>query len=1516
MAWFGDGLPSLSNLKGQISNFTKEVLSDGIVEEIDERSRALNEANERCVELQELLKSRDAEISLLRRQNSELQRTVVELNAKPKGTNGSHQDDDNEVFFWDPVSTKNRNSKNQNHTRQLQEQLAQATMKIHDLETELKRVQMVNNSSLKDELPDGHQTAEFVRAKQDMVNRIIQMEEKSREAERNTKRIQPDETALINDFRTVLSKLNSLEKLDLVRTALKALETENEKHTETDRQEKSDFDEKFKKHDNYGHQSIAVKSGFDVHSEHHKRHDGFIEASSNKETELYKRIEELQEENKRLLASVEELDQQHEESIQKLLSLKEEIEKKHRCLQNAYEQLYVDYNQAQDKVSHLQDILKSSNSVETEKISHSSQTAQFENTDKVVQTDDSEGDGKTNAENTVDELIVKVKEILKNIPVESEPGVSIFETVARQYVDAKWKKDVLEKKLTELNRELKDAAEMKENLQIECDDMQTQVDTLLLEIQDLKLNLPSIPEASEERVALLESETESLQEEVKHLQTENAVLRKENANLRGIGLNEIRLENQAHLGTRSKKVSRLEDIPECSEETDNPMENLNRKLHATLDENDELRKKIDVLENTEEETQEQLRMSLEKCKGLDENIEFIEELKFNLENVKRELKVSLSNTKQLESSLALLQETKNAIEKENEQLSCRNDQLEMEISKWREMTSEKENDDVLNNLQKQLSETIREKDDLDYDILNMRKELDEAFNQIDVKENQIMKLSQENESLMKEKNSLSEQILAIQNESYDKIDLVNTEKSLLEQEQKELEEGVASREKELSEIIERLRETEERYVTLENKFCSLSIKAEELQLKNEDLQNTIEKQKDLKDELDMSKSTIQNLNSVQTDYNKLLSEMETLHSKETELISLQESFSKLMEDNENLRALNETIQERCKQLEQEILTLQTQKNELSNRVNENDNDSEIQQTIALLEEKTQENNALKSNNDKLMAEIVETQKKLQVTIESNAESADMAKQTIENLSHLIRQKDEEINSLKASVDLAKSNAEMSNNFATVKNERDELVTLVTMKHNENLKYHEEIQRLTHLLNEQISQIQSLVLEKDANLSKLSEKDAELLWAKNELQVVQQRLKNIEASNSSETCGIVEHSRLLAEVTILNEKCKALEAALIQEQSNNRIMQHQLIESQNKEVNAEKELERLRSHLVEIESTYTEEALIVEEARKELEVKLQQAEEKMKQSSTAYTSASIRANQQVETLQQQMALIIQQRDDIQNKLSSAEDKILSQTASLTNLQIVLEQFQRDKEKDIKAATERLQMKLNESYMKQEELANDVINLKEQLAEAKECLQAASRLSEQLDRKTERIEQLNEEVDRLTNLVATADQRVEEARQSGEGKVDKTLIKNLFLGYLSSSAADKSSVLRVFSTVLDFNETEKDKVGLNNAAAQNNWFSRLSSGSHIANKDQESSLTAAFVRFLETESIPKPQLPALPIQTSSLPRPGHSRQHSTSSTQSTLLLSNVNLPTFPDFVPARNTGSILKEVLKDS
>jgi hypothetical protein len=52
----------------------------------------------------------------------------------------------------------------------------------------------------------------------------------------------------------------------------------------------------------------------------------------------------------------------------------------------------------------------------------------------------------------------------------------------------------------------------------------------------------------------------------------------------------------------------------------------------------------------------------------------------------------------------------------------------------------------------------------------------------------------------------------------------------------------------------------------------------------------------------------------------------------------------------------------------------------------------------------------------------------------------------------------------------------------------------------------------------------------------------------------------------------------------------------------------------------KKLDMLRLHLVAVEESYTQEALKAEEQVKELQTKLANAEERIKNSSTAYTSA--------------------------------------------------------------------------------------------------------------------------------------------------------------------------------------------------------------------------------------------------------------------------------------------------------
>ncbi|XP_070162015.1 thyroid receptor-interacting protein 11 [Polyergus mexicanus] len=1461
MAWFGDSLSSLSNLKGQITNFTKDVLSDGIVEEIDERSKALNEANERCNQLQDLLNSKDAEISLLRRQNTELQTAVIEMNAKYKELKDTNHIDEIEGVFCDPSCVDNRNAKNQN-VRQLQEQLAQATVKVRELEYELKHVQKVANTSLRDDLSDGHQKAEVVRARQDMMNRIIQMEEKTREAERN-KHIQLDEASLINDFRSVISKLNSREKFDLVSGALKALQIESETLNEKVK-DRGKSNERLEKVDGIEYNTLTLKHHLDnISLQQNKSSDTIQEALANKrEIILQQRIEELQNENKDLLDAMEKLDEEHTQSIEKLLSLREETNKKHRSLQNAYEQLSIDYNKSQKRIIEFRNSdVKLDENAYTETSHRSVQTDNLNNLDKHTQimvpfqTDDM-----VSETSILDDIIRKIKMILKSYTISTiEPGETIFEAIAKQYVDTKWKLDILERKVTEITRDLKETKETKDVLQIECEELQSHIDSLLLENQVLKSSLPSIPEASEERVVSLEMEVESLREELKRFSVENETIREINTTLT--------------LAAQDKGM--------FSTSHDHLQKDVNRESSDSS-----------VKENVK------FPICLEKNNSSNENaVSIVEQIKLNRENLTRELKLSkVSKTKLLKNNdLASLQDQDivDKLANENkEDLLQKNTKL-YDVT-LRECDLQEENDYQLHDLQERLDIANREKFDLENDILHMEKELDAMQIQMDIKQSQITKLNQDNDRLIKENKSLSEQLTATHDESLDKIELLNTEMSLLQQEHKDLKQEASIYKEELTRTKDKFYEAQEQYIKLENEHYALKVRYEQIELEKKNIHTQAMRMEELEDELCLKESFIEKLNFLRDKSKLLEQEIKDVRIKETQLLKSREHTSEI--SSPNIDSGNNRLQEEPLTVEdnligkENIIHVKAEMRDLTPK------------DTSIIDEEKREKDILKVNNKQMTSEITELRSKLQSAIENSKESAEMAKQTIEGLSHLIREKDQEMSILQTEVERAQTIiAQTSNELVAIRNQKDELERIVSAKHNENSQYQKEIEKLIQRVNEQTAQIQRLISEKTAN-------------------EVRDENVNLKERQKDRIHQIVDQqSGQSAEIAALNKKCDALEVALRQEQSNNRILQNQLIESRNREASSVKELERLRTHLVEIESSYTEEALITEKSRQELETRLLQAEEKVKNSSTAFTSANIRANQQIETLQQQIALITQQRDHIQTKLSATEDNIQLQSASLTNLQIVLEQFQQDKERDIESATEKIRCQLNEAYKKQNEFLHEISILKQQLFEAKECLQAASRLSEQLEKKDEQIERLDEEVARLTTSLNFAEQRIKEAMEHDEEKIDKILIKNLLLGYLSSATSDKSAILRVFANVLNFTDSEKDKTGLmnNNGTAQSGRLLRSHDKSDsVPSKYQEASLSTAFVRFLESESKPKPQLPPLPIVNSSSSRSGYSKQQPPSSAQSTLLLSNVALPTFPDFIPARNTGSILKEVLKDS
>lgn len=63
-------------------------------------------------------------------------------------------------------------------------------------------------------------------------------------------------------------------------------------------------------------------------------------------------------------------------------------------------------------------------------------------------------------------------------------------------------------------------------------------------------------------------------------------------------------------------------------------------------------------------------------------------------------------------------------------------------------------------------------------------------------------------------------------------------------------------------------------------------------------------------------------------------------------------------------------------------------------------------------------------------------------------------------------------------------------------------------------------------------------------------------------------------------------------------------------------------------------------------------------------------------------------------------------------------------------------------------------------------------------------------------------------------STLEQKLSSTESSQSDKIEKTLIKSLLIGYVvSTNPNDKQQILRMISSVLDFNQGETDKVGLN-------------------------------------------------------------------------------------------------------
>ncbi|KAM9354481.1 thyroid receptor-interacting protein 11 isoform 2-T2 [Pholidichthys leucotaenia] len=426
------------------------------------------------------------------------------------------------------------------------------------------------------------------------------------------------------------------------------------------------------------------------------------------------------------------------------------------------------------------------------------------------------------------------------------------------------------------------------------------------------------------------------------------------------------------------------------------------------------------------------------------------------------------------------------------------------------------------------------------------------------------------------------------------------------------------------------------------------------------------------------------------------------------------------------------------------------------------------------------------------------------------------------------------------------------------------------------------------LQETNMQVSLLLREKEFELSAMSEKAA----------TVEKMLKDKEQGKSGELNQLLNELKSMQEKALLfQQERDQMMMALKQKQMETTAVQAELQHMREKEQRLKLELERLRNHLLEIEDSYTREALAAEDRETELRRKVALLDDKLATSSSAVENASQQASMQVESLQEQLSGVVKQRDDALAQLRTSQEQVNQYAVSLSNLQMVLEQFQQEEKAMYSAELEKHRKEKAEWKKKALQMEDQASALQMNLDEANAALDSASRLTDQLDAKEEQIEELKKQVDVRQEMLEEAQRKLMNLLNSSEGKIDKVLMRNLFLGYFHTPKTKRADVLRLMGSVLGLSREEIDKMLEEDGRhGVTGWMSSWLGGrgaQSVPTTPQRpttglglnSSFSEMFVKFLEMEStpsLPAPKLPVYDIKPLGAPPPGRTSGVASSST----------------------------------
>ncbi|KAM4663529.1 thyroid receptor-interacting protein 11 [Discoglossus pictus] len=620
---------------------------------------------------------------------------------------------------------------------------------------------------------------------------------------------------------------------------------------------------------------------------------------------------------------------------------------------------------------------------------------------------------------------------------------------------------------------------------------------------------------------------------------------------------------------------------------------------------------------------------------------------------------------------------------------------------------------------------------------------------------------------------------------------------------------------------------------------------------------------------------------LQGDYNTLIQSYEQNETKlkglSVELNNVQDSIGQLNTTKDIIMGKFDNVQIQSGPSSAitvtESSTVEQNRNEITKVVNE------CERLKACVQEKDATIRTLQENNQRLsdsMAFTSERDKKSQedsmLELKQVKEKNDILQRSLKEKDILIKTKGDKLNSA-------------SDNLRNKENENELLKQAVTNLKERTLILEMDIRKL----KEENENIVCKVMEKESEFRALHEtnmqfsmllreREFESHSMKEKASALENLLKEKEQGKAGELNQLLNEVKSMQEKAILfqHERDQVM-LALKQKQMETNALQNEVQHLRDKAQRLNQELERLRSHLIEMEDSYTREAVTAEERESELRKKVTVLEERLQSSSTAVENASHQATMQVESLQEQLNLSSRQRDDAMLQLHLSQEQVKQYAMSLTNLQMVLEQFQQEEKAMYSAELERHNKQNAELSHKADKLEILVISLQERLDEANCALESASRLTEQLDLKEEQIEELKRQGDLKQEMLDDAQNKLMNLLNSTEGKVDKVLMRNLFVGHFHTPKNKRYEVLRLMGSILGLKRTEMDELLVDENRSVTRWVTGWLGGGTSGTKSMpntpvrpnhpslfNSSFSELFVKFLETESRPTLPPPKLTMQ----------------------------------------------------